>query len=41
ERVRHANAVTLDSDPQENGARKIPGPRKTPGPKSAKQDDKA
>ncbi|WP_027035605.1 MurR/RpiR family transcriptional regulator [Mesorhizobium ciceri] len=41
EKVRHANAVTLDSDPQENGARKIPGPRKTPGPKSAKQDDKA
>lgn len=41
EKVRHANAVTLDSDPQENGARKTAGPRKTPGPKSAKQDDKA
>jgi DNA-binding MurR/RpiR family transcriptional regulator len=41
EEVRHANAVTLDSDPQENGAGHTPGPRKTPGPKSAKQDDKA
>ncbi len=46
EKVRHANAVTLDSDPQENGKRQTgPGktsePRKTPGPKSAKQDDKA
>ncbi|MBZ9674502.1 MurR/RpiR family transcriptional regulator [Mesorhizobium sp. ES1-1] len=35
EKVRHANAVTLDSDPQQNGF------RKTPGPKSAKQDGKA
>ncbi|WP_137931724.1 MurR/RpiR family transcriptional regulator [Mesorhizobium comanense] len=41
EKVRHANAVTLDSDPQENGARAASGPRKIPGPKSAKQDDKA
>ncbi|RUX94174.1 MULTISPECIES: MurR/RpiR family transcriptional regulator [unclassified Mesorhizobium] len=41
EKVRHANAVTLDSDPQENGAGHTPGPRKIPGPKSAKQDDKA
>jgi len=41
EKVRHANAVTLDSDPQDNGARQATGPRKTPGPKSAKQDDKA
>ncbi|QPC93660.1 MurR/RpiR family transcriptional regulator [Mesorhizobium sp. INR15] len=35
EKVRHANAVTLDSDPEDSGA------RKTPGPKSAKQDHKA
>jgi len=41
ENVRHANAVTLDSDPQANGARQTSGPRKTPGPKSAKQDDQA
>ena len=41
ENVRHANAVTLDSDPQANGARQTSGPRKTPGPKSEKQDDQA
>jgi DNA-binding MurR/RpiR family transcriptional regulator len=35
EEVRHANAVTLDSDPQENRA------RRTPGPKSARQDQKS
>jgi len=36
EEVRHANAVTLDSEnPEENGA------RKTPGPKSARQDQKS
>jgi DNA-binding MurR/RpiR family transcriptional regulator len=34
EKVRHANAVTLDSEPQETGARRMPGP------KSAKQDRK-
>jgi len=39
EKVRHANAVTLDSDPQSNGKRQTSEPRKTPGPKSAKQDD--
>jgi len=41
ENVRHANAVTLDSDPQANGAPQAAGPRKTPGPKLAKQDDQA
>ncbi|TGQ77718.1 MurR/RpiR family transcriptional regulator [Mesorhizobium sp. M8A.F.Ca.ET.207.01.1.1] len=43
EKVRHANAVTLDSDAegQTVGPRKTAGPRKTPGPKAAKQDDKA
>lgn len=40
EKVRHANAVTLDSDPDENGAGQA-GPRRTPGPKSVKRDDKA
>lgn len=43
ENVRHANAVTLDSDAegQTVGPRKTAEPRKTPGPKAAKQDDKA
>ncbi|MBN9217328.1 MAG: MurR/RpiR family transcriptional regulator [Mesorhizobium sp.] len=41
EKVRHANSVTLDSDPQDDSGRPVSGPRKIPGPKSAKQDDKA
>jgi DNA-binding MurR/RpiR family transcriptional regulator len=35
EEVRHANAVTLDSDAEENGG------RRTPGPKSSRQDLKS
>jgi DNA-binding MurR/RpiR family transcriptional regulator len=41
EEVRHANAVTLDSeDPEESGGRKTPGPKPV-APRSARQDQKA